>query len=272
MSDSGGSLFEGFTEAEVRHIPPTQAVNSADVVVSTVRSLGLEPAIRTSSGFSAGSSSRQASVASTPAHSRHSRSRSRAPGLADQIRQILRAELWRGRDRLRGSSSYLRSSSSSRGSSDSQSSLQSDHSQSSGRHHRHLDASRSPRHSRHVRSSRSSSRSLCRHARRSYSYRKSDCSCSRLRSPRCRVRTHDRAEARVCTSVSATYVYRLGGPWDAPRGSPSYLVLRTRPPLPDFCVVVGSCRVSTENRPESAFNSGRPHQRGVVLPPGERQV
>ena len=65
MSDSGGSLFEGFTEVEVCHIPPTQAVNSADVVIFPIGSIGLEPPMRTSSGFSAGCSSRQASVAST---------------------------------------------------------------------------------------------------------------------------------------------------------------------------------------------------------------
>ena len=103
MSDSDGSPFEGFTEAEVRHIPPTQAVDSASIVVSPVRSTGLEPHLRTPS------SSRQASIASTPAHARHSRSHSRAPGLSDQIRQILRAELRRGSDRCRRSSSYSRS-------------------------------------------------------------------------------------------------------------------------------------------------------------------
>ena len=96
-----------------------------------------------------------ASVASTPAHLRHSRSRSHAPGLLDQIRQILRAGLWRGRDRHRRSSSYRRLSSSSGGSSDSQSFPQSDCSQSSGRYCR---AIRSPH-----RSPRSISRSPLRH-------------------------------------------------------------------------------------------------------------
>ena len=42
MSDSEGSPFEGFTEAEVRHIPPTQAVDSVDVVVSPIGSIGTE--------------------------------------------------------------------------------------------------------------------------------------------------------------------------------------------------------------------------------------
>ena len=169
MSDSGGSPFEGFTEAEVCHITPTQAVNSAIVVISLVGSSGLEPPMQLLVFFSAGSSSRQASIASTPAHSRHSRSHSCAPGLADQIHQILRAELRRGRDRRR----HL--SNSSRGSSDSQSSPQSDRSQSSGRHRHHIRASRSPRRSRHVRSRRSISLSPC----RSHSYCRSDCSRSR---------------------------------------------------------------------------------------------
>ena len=88
--------------------------------------------MQTPSISAAASSSRQTSVASTPAQSRHSRSRSRAPGLADQICQILHAELRRGRD-LR-----CYSSSSSGGSSDSQSSPQSDCGQSSGRHCRHV--------------------------------------------------------------------------------------------------------------------------------------
>ena len=43
MSDSDGSPFEGFTEAELRHLPPTQAVDSANIVVSPVRSMGWSP-------------------------------------------------------------------------------------------------------------------------------------------------------------------------------------------------------------------------------------
>ena len=43
MSDTNGSPFEAFTEAEVGHIQPTEAVNSEDVVVSPVRSIGSEP-------------------------------------------------------------------------------------------------------------------------------------------------------------------------------------------------------------------------------------
>ena len=43
MSDSDGSPFEGFTEAEVHHIPPAQAENSVDVVLSPIGSIGSEP-------------------------------------------------------------------------------------------------------------------------------------------------------------------------------------------------------------------------------------
>ena len=90
MSDSDGSPFEGFTEAEVHHIPPTQAVNSVDIVVSPIGSMGSEPQIRTPSTLSRtgimDSSFRQASIASTPGHSRHSRSRSRVPELSDPAR------------------------------------------------------------------------------------------------------------------------------------------------------------------------------------------
>ena len=71
MSDSDGSSFEGFTEAEVRHIPPTQAVNSVDVVVSPIGSIGSEPPMRTSSASSCSGyadNSCQASVASTPGY------------------------------------------------------------------------------------------------------------------------------------------------------------------------------------------------------------
>ena len=57
MSDSDGSPFKGFTEAEVRHTPPTQAVDSVSIVVSPVRSTELEPHLQTPSSF------RQASVA-----------------------------------------------------------------------------------------------------------------------------------------------------------------------------------------------------------------
>ena len=179
MSDSDRSSFKGFTEAEVRHIPPTQAVNSTGVTVSPVGSSGLEPPMQTPS------SSRQASAANTPAHARHSRSRSCALGLSDQIRQILRAELRRGRDRRHRSSSYHRSSSSSEGSSDSQSSPRSDRSQSYNRHHRHTRPSRSPRHSRHDRSRRSISRAPSHHAC-------SNCLCS----PRRHVRSRDHAMSR----------------------------------------------------------------------------
>ena len=98
------------------------------------------------------SSSRLTSIASTPAHSRHSRSCSHASGLSDQICQILCAELQRGRDRHHRSSSYRRSFSSSRGSSDSQSSPRSDRSHSSGSHRRHARSRCSPHRSRHVRS------------------------------------------------------------------------------------------------------------------------
>ena len=77
-------------EVKVRHIPPTQAVELANVVVSPVRSSGLEPPMQTPS------SSRQVSVASTLAQAWHSRSRSRAPGLLNLICQILHAELRRG--------------------------------------------------------------------------------------------------------------------------------------------------------------------------------
>ena len=52
MSDSDGSPFKGFTEAEVRHIPPTQAVDSASIVVSPIRATGLEPHLRTASTLS----------------------------------------------------------------------------------------------------------------------------------------------------------------------------------------------------------------------------
>ena len=45
MLDSDGSPFEGFTEAELRHIPPTQAVDSADIMVSPVGSIGTESQI-----------------------------------------------------------------------------------------------------------------------------------------------------------------------------------------------------------------------------------
>ena len=107
MSDSDGSLFEEFTEAEVRHMPSTQAVNSVNITRCSLSCSGI-----------AGSSARQASVVSTLGHSRHSRSRSRAPGLLDQIREILHVELRRGSDRRH------RSSSSSGGSSDSRSSPQ----------------------------------------------------------------------------------------------------------------------------------------------------
>ena len=91
MSDSGGSPFEGFTEAVVRHIPPTQVVDSADIVVSPVGSIGTESQMRTTSSLSCssimdsitGKSAREASVASTPGFSRLFRSHSRARGLAN---------------------------------------------------------------------------------------------------------------------------------------------------------------------------------------------
>ena len=182
MSDSDRSPFEGFTEAEVRHIPPTQADDDATVVVSPVESTGSGSHVRTplsltragQAGFSA--RDRDRSVASTPA--RRSRSQSRASGLADQIRQILRAELRRGTDRRR------RSLSSSRGSSDSSSSPQTDGSQSDVRcRSRSCDRS-------------TSGRSCRSHARCSHSFRRSECSRDCSRSSRRRGHTPDWAVSR----------------------------------------------------------------------------
>ena len=90
------------------------------------------------------------SVAGTPGRERHSRSHLRAPGLAVQVRQILRLELRRGRDRR----SRSRSRSSSGGLRDSESSHRSERSQASVSHRRsrrtrssHSDRYRcSPRH------------------------------------------------------------------------------------------------------------------------------
>ena len=142
MLDSDGSPFEGFTEAEIRHLPPTQAVDSADIVVSPIRSTGMEPPMQTPSVSSS-------SVVGTPAHDRSSRSRSRALGLADQICQILQLELRRGRDRRSRSSSPAGSSSGEL--SDSVSSRWSGRSQTSVRHCSFSSSSRS----RHRRSHRS---------------------------------------------------------------------------------------------------------------------
>ena len=130
--------------------------------------------MRTSSSLSRSGyagSSRQASVASILCHNRSSRSHSRVPGLADQIRQILRAELDR----------RCRFSSSSGGSSDLPCSPQTDSIQSDDRHRRHVCARRS-------------SNQPCRqHAHRFHSFLRSDCSCAHSRSPRHQARSQDRA-------------------------------------------------------------------------------
>ena len=81
------------------------------------------------------------------------------------------------------------------------------------------------------------------------------------------------------SSVSTSFMYRLGGPCNAPGGSPNHLILRLR--ASTLCVAIYSYRVSSKTSteaphpfdkgspPKSAFNSGRPNQRGAVLPPGE---
>ena len=102
----------------------------------------------------------------------------RAPGLADQIHQILRLKLQRGRDR------HHRSSSSSGGSSDSPSSSQSGSSTYIVRSLRKSRDRRSPSHP------------CRRYARHSQSFCRSDCSSTRLRSPRHRERCRDHTISR----------------------------------------------------------------------------
>ena len=118
------------------------------------------------------------SVVGTPARDRLSRSHSHAPGLVDQICQILRLELRRGRDRHSRSSSQSRSRSSSGESSDSESSHRSGCSQTCVRHWCFSRSSRSS--SRSHRLDRSC-HSPHRHGRHFHSCRRSD--CSRSRSP-----------------------------------------------------------------------------------------
>ena len=154
MSDSDGSPFEGFTEAEIcpRQIHRNGAPYANSFVVGT------------------------------PARDRSSRSHLRVSGLADQIRQILRLELRWARDRHSRSSSPSRSSSGE--SSDSESSC------GSGR--RFSRCSRSSSRSRFHRSVRYR-RSTRRHGRRFHSRWRSDSSCSRSRFPRRRALSRDSA-------------------------------------------------------------------------------
>ena len=187
------------------------------------------------------------SVAGTPGRDRLSRSRSRAPGLADQICQILRVELRRGRDRRRRSSSS-RSRSSSRGSSDSVSSSRSRRSESSDHHRCFLRSSRSSSCSRTRRSHRFR-RSPCRHGRRFHPRRRGDRSC--LRSPRRRTRPHDRAVSRSpphlerSRSVVAFFLYRLRGSCD------THGVVQTT----SFSAPVLSTSPLTESPPRHALGS-----------------
>ena len=154
MSDSDGSPFEGFTEAEFRHLPPTQAVDSANLVVFPSDPQGWSPLCELVVFL----------VFPLPAHERQSRSHLRAPGLADQIRQILRIELHRGRDSCSRSSSRSRSRSSSGGLSDSESYSRFSRSSCSSSHSRRTRSSRSDRYYRSPR----------RHGRRFHSYRRND--------------------------------------------------------------------------------------------------
>ena len=140
MSDSGGSPFVGFTEAEVHHIPPTQAVNFADVVVFSVGSIGLEPPMRTPSGFFLRAVLRdrlpKPALRSTQDTQDHIRVQKDW-----QIRSIRSCVLNCGGAGAAAAARQAFVASSSGGSRDSQSFPQSDRSQSFGRHRHHVGAS-----------------------------------------------------------------------------------------------------------------------------------
>lgn len=126
MLDSNGYPLE-FTDADVCNIPPTQAVDSADVA-SPIGSHGNESHMRTSSLISSTSTAEPSTFRFfVRQRSGYSRSRSSAPELSDQIRQILHTELQKGRDRCRKSPFF------SKRTNDSDTSPMTDSSQSSGR-------------------------------------------------------------------------------------------------------------------------------------------